>query len=125
MSTLTGQVTSGRGDFAQWIEKFQGHYRLITGVDLYPGTLNIRLDGPYRLPPDPLRLDPSEYGGTVGVSLVPCRVFDRRAFILRTDANERGDGDHPWELIEIATDIKLRDVYRLKDGDLVTVHLDN
>lgn len=124
MSTITGQVISGRGDFAQWIEKFHDHYRLKTGLDLYPGSLNLLLDEPYHLPPNPMRLDPSEYGGAVGVSLVPCRVFDRLAFILRTDANERGVGDHPREVVEIATDIKLRDVFGLQDGDVVTIHLD-
>jgi CTP-dependent riboflavin kinase len=55
---------------------------------------------------------------------VPCRVFGRRAFSLRTDANDRGEGDHPPEVIEVATDVKLRDAYGLSDGDLVAVGVD-
>jgi len=55
---------------------------------------------------------------------VPCRVFGRSAFILRTDGNEQGTGDHPLEVIEIATDIKLRDAFNLNDGDLVQVEVE-
>jgi riboflavin kinase len=88
---------------------------------LYPGTLNIELSNPYTLPPDVIRLEASEYGGSVSVNIVPCQIFDRRAFLLRTDQNERGIGDHPRTIIEIATDVRLRDAYRLKDGDWVEV----
>ncbi|MEO1235648.1 MAG: DUF120 domain-containing protein [Planctomycetota bacterium] len=124
MASLVGHLESGIGDFSQWIAKLHDHYRRKTGLDLFPGTLNVRLALPYRLPPDPIRLEAQEYGGTVSINLVPCRVFDRSAFILRTDANERGDGDHPWEVVEIATDIKLRDAFDLKDGDKVTIEVE-
>ncbi len=121
MPSLVGHVESGIGDFSQWIVKLHDHYRRKTGLDLFPGTLNVRLGRPYRLPPDPIRLEADEYGGRVSVNLVPCRIFNRAAFILRTDANERGDGDHPREVVEIATDMKLRDAFGLKDGDEVTI----
>lgn len=123
MAVLHGHVTSGRGDFAQWIEKYHADNQRLTGLKLYPGTLNLRLGHPYGIPAGSLRLDSQDYGGDVGVYLVPCRVFDRAAFVLRTDANERGDGDHPREVIEIATDIKLRDVFNLTDGDRVRVEI--
>jgi CTP-dependent riboflavin kinase len=55
---------------------------------------------------------------------VPCRIFGRRAFILRTDANEAGTGHHPHTIVEVATDVKLRDVYGLRDGDPVEIELD-
>jgi riboflavin kinase len=88
---------------------------------LFPGTLNVLLDEEYSLPPDPIRLEKEEYGGRVSVSIVPCSIFGRPAFILRTDANERGEGHHPRNLIEIACDVKLRDVYGLVDGSMVEV----
>ena len=88
---------------------------------LYPGTLNVELSSPYSIPPDAIRLEANEYGGRVSVSIVPCRIFDRRAFLLRTDQNERGTGYHPRNIIEIATDIRLRDAYQLSDGDWVEV----
>jgi riboflavin kinase len=123
MPTLLGTVTSGQGNFSYWIGKLHDHYRRKTGLDLYPGTLNLLLAEPYSLPAKRLRLEADEYGGTVSVNLVPCRVFGRAAFLLRTDLNESGNGPHPRNLIEIATDVRLRDAHNLKDGDTVEVEI--
>ncbi len=123
MPILKGVVVSGMGNFSFWLEKLESFYTQKAGMRLFPGTLNLRLDQPYSLPADVIRLEKEEYGGTVSVSMVPCRVFDRPAFLLRTDANEAGRGHHPKNVIEIATDIKLRDQYGLHDGDEVEVHV--
>jgi len=123
MPILKGVVVSGMGTFSFWLEKLESYYTQKTGMRLFPGTLNLHLDQPYSLPADVIRLEKEEYGGTVSVSMVPCRIFDRAAFLLRTDANEAGRGHHPKNVIEIATDIKLRDLYHLRDGDEVEVHL--
>jgi CTP-dependent riboflavin kinase len=123
MSRLRGKVVSGRGDFGQWIERLSSHYEQKTGMRLYPGTLNVELTTDYSLPPDVIRLEAAEYGGRVSVSLVPCRIFDRKAFLLRTDQNENGTGHHPRNIIEIATDVRLRERYGLQDGDWVEVEV--
>ena len=120
---LRGRVVSGQGNFSFWIEKLEGHYFRKTGLHLYPGTLNVLLDEPWSVPPGCLRLEGVEYGGRVSVNLVPCRVFDRAAFLLRTDLNESGNGPHPKNLIEIATDVRLRDAHGLVDGDMVEVEV--
>lgn len=117
-------MVSGRGDFAQWIERLSSLYEQKTGMRLYPGTLNVELPSAYSLPPEVIRLEAHEYGGRVSVSMVPCRIFDRPAFLLRTDQNEQGTGHHPRTLIEIATDVRLRDQYQLSDGDWVEVEFD-
>lgn len=71
---LRGSVVSGMGNFSYWIEKLQEHYLRKTGMRFYPGTLNVRLDAPYSLPKRTIRLEASEYGGTVSVSMVPCVI---------------------------------------------------
>jgi riboflavin kinase len=85
MRVLKGKVATGFGNFSFWIEKLQDHYRSKTGMQLFPGTLNIELDEPFDLPPERRRLEAEEYGGTVSVSIAPCKMFNRAAFILRTD----------------------------------------
>jgi len=120
---LRGKVVSGIGNFSYWIEKLHDFYQQKTGLDLFPGTLNVQLETPYTLPVQPMRLEGHEYGGTVSVNLVPCSIFGRSAFILRTDANEQGRGDHPKTIVEVATDIKLRDAFHLKDGDVVEIEV--
>jgi riboflavin kinase, archaea type len=98
-------------------------YSQKTGMILFPGTLNILLDDPYDLPTEVIRLEKEEYGGTVSVSILPCAILGRKAFILRTDKNTSENGAHSKTIIEIATDIKLRDEYSLSDGDLVEVKI--
>jgi riboflavin kinase, archaea type len=121
MSRVRGKVISGRADFGIWIGKLNDLYLKKTGMRLYPGTLNVQLPFPYSLPANVTRLEASEYGGRVSVSIVPCRIFDRHAFLLRTDQNEQGTGHHPRNIIEIATDVKLRDANNLQDGDWVEI----
>lgn len=116
-------MVSGRGDFGQWIERLSSFYEQKTGMRLYPGTLNLELSSEYSLPADIIRLEADEYGGRVSVSIVPCRIFNCQAFLLRTDQNERGTGHHPRNIIEIATDIRLPDNYQLKGGDWVDIEL--
>jgi len=124
MRVLRGKIESGTGDFAQWILKLSAHYEQKTGVRLYPGTLNVRLTDAYAVPKECLRLEAHEYGGSVSVNIVPCHVFGRCAFILRTDANEQGTGSHPQTVVEIASDVKLRETYGLSDGDGVSIEID-
>lgn len=121
MYRIRGKVVSGRGDFGFWIERLNHFYEQKTGVRLYPGTLNLELTSPYSLPTEVIRLEADEYGGRVSVNIVPCRIFSRQAFLLRTDENERGAGHHPRNIIEIATDIRLRDAYKLENGSWVDI----
>ena len=118
---MRGKVVTGLGDFAFWIERLTSFYEQKTGMRLYPGTLNVELSSEYSLPANVIRLEANEYGGSVSVSIVPCRIFNRRAFLLRTDRNEQGTGHHPRNIIEIATDVRLRDMYHLADGDWVDI----
>lgn len=121
MHRLRGKVVSGRGDFGFWIEHLNHLYEQKTGVRLYPGTLNVELTSVYSLPIEVIRLEADEYGGRVSVSIVPCRIFGRQAFLLRTDENERGTGHHARNIVEIASDVRLRDAYKLEDGSWVDI----
>ncbi|MFC6233004.1 DUF120 domain-containing protein [Paenibacillus allorhizosphaerae] len=118
---LKGKVVSGQGNFSYWIEKLHDYYKVKTGMDFFPGTLNIQLNEPYDLPSNVIRLEKEEYGGTVSVSIQECTIFGRKAFILRTDRNATDHGEHPRTIVEIATDVKLRDYYMIKDGDVVEI----
>lgn len=123
MSVYVGKVTSGMGNFSFWIDKLHDHYLSKTGMDLYPGTLNVALEQAYSLPEDIIRLEGHEYGGTVSVSMVPCTIQGLPAFVLRTDLNEEGRGPHPKTIVEIAAHVRLRDALGLKDGDIVAVEI--
>jgi len=123
MRVLAGRVVSSVGNFSYWIEKLKGYYQRKTGLLLFPGTLNVELAEEYSIPANALRLEGEEYGGDVSINIVPCRIFDEEAVILRTDSNERSEGLHPKTIVEVACEVKLRDKYRLKDGDIVRIEV--
>ena len=123
MQILSGIVVSGKGDFSQWIEKLHNYYYQKTGLNFFPGTLNVKLNQHYLIPENSLCLHANEYGGTVSIYLVPCQIFDLPAYILRTDRNEQGIGDHPLNIVEVACEVKLRDLHNLKDGDKVEIKI--
>lgn len=121
---LKGEIRTGKNDFSFWMEKLSSYYTQKTGMNFFPGTLNIHLiDRKYYLPKDCIRLEKEEYGGMVSVSLIKCSIFGRDAYILRTDSDTGKHGYPPEQILEVATDIKLRDKFNLKDGDLVEVEV--
>jgi riboflavin kinase len=125
MDVLRGRVVAGIGDYAHWIELLRTYYTAKTGMRLFPGTLNLRLDQPYELPPHRvIRLGKEEYGGRVSVSIVPVRILGRQAYILRPDLPVGATADDAASrlmTLEVATDVKLRKAYGLRDGDEVEV----
>lgn len=126
MKILHGKVKGGLGDFSKKMEEIPGlldAYERKTGMRFFPGTLNIELEEEYSVASEAIRLDKGEYGGAVSVFIVPCTILDREAFILRTEKNEAGIGKHPKNILEIATDVKLRSTYNLNDGDEVEISI--
>jgi len=120
MTLLRGIVRSGKGNFSFWLAKLGPYYALKTGMKLYPETLNIHLsDAIFPTPKDAIRLEKEEYGGRVSVSM----IFGRKAFILRPDTDQGKFGDPPERILEIATDVGIRDTYGIKDGDIVEVEV--
>jgi CTP-dependent riboflavin kinase len=55
------------------------------------------------------------------MNLVPCRIGDIAGFIVRTDQNEAGTGDHGRHVVEVAAAVNLRETLGLVDGDEVEI----
>ena len=121
MAVLRGHVTRGDGDLSRWMRVYAAEYEAATGVSLYPGSLNLVLDGPWTLPADTLTISADRVGRLV--HLVPCRVQERRCFIFRTD-NAEQDGPAEQRVLEVLAEVRLRDDLQLDDGDPVEVVLD-
>jgi riboflavin kinase, archaea type len=119
---LRGRVTSGIGGHGHWMNLYADLYEAKTGARLYPGSLNIVLNQPWHVGAQRVRLEPPEYA--VGMSIVPCTINGVDAFILRTDKNDCGEGDHQPNVVEIAAPVRLRDALDLADGDEVEIEVD-
>lgn len=118
---VRGRVASGLDNHARWMTIYAELYEAKTGVELYPGTLNVVLDHEWHVGGDVIRLEPPEYG--VPLSIVPCTISGIDAFVVRTDKNDRAEGDHEPNVIEVAAAVHLRSVLELDDGDEVEIDL--
>ena len=96
-------------------------YERAAGVRLEPGSLNVVLDEPWVMTHPEVRLEAAEVG--VGVGLVSCRLDDCHCWIIRTDRNNAGLGDHPLTVVEVVAQVHLRTELGLEDGDEVTLRL--
>ena len=122
---LIGQVKSGKNDFSFWMNKLSSYYTAKTGIIFFPGTLNVHLiDCKYYFPQNCLRLEKEEYDGIVSISMTKCRFMGENAYILRTDSDIEKYGYPPEQILEIAANLKLRDKFNLRDGDIVSVEVD-
>ena len=59
------------------MQRYASSYERVTGMALYPGSLNVGLGAQWELPLERLRLEAPEVG--VGVNLVRCTFIDRPA----------------------------------------------
>lgn len=118
---LQGQVVSGLGEASIWVKKIKNIFHEKTGMKLYEGTLNIDVNHKYLLGTDVMKFSPNEYGGTQEVLVKECSVLGNKAYILRTKANENGEGTQPINIVEIVSNVNFREKYNLKDGDKIEI----
>lgn len=127
--TLTGQIRSGKNDASYWLQRFHDPYCRKTGMNLFPGSLNLELDSGFdwyasQYQPSIVWFEREEYGGERDILLLPCILPDldaRPAFLWTTTTAAQ---DRPNKnLIEVITDVPLRASYGLMDGDAVDLEL--
>jgi CTP-dependent riboflavin kinase len=122
---LRGVVVAGRGFGAPRMSQptlLQAAQRL-TGLDLVPGTLNIRLSQPF----DGMLtgyLTEDDLGGNVWRDHAPHRQGIRYGEVLiagryRGIMFQGDEPEYPLELVEILSDHHLRATLGLHDGDMV------
>lgn len=125
---LTGTVVSGLGTAKNWVKMIEDVFHEKTGMKLFSGTLNIKLKEDYTVEPC-LVLKPNEYGGTQNVLIQKCNITDIKnnnsteAYIVRAEKNAGKNGDHPVDILEIVSDVNLRNKYNLKDNDFISIEI--
>jgi CTP-dependent riboflavin kinase len=91
--------------------------------------LNIALDHVFdwfdaRYEAHKIWFDREEYSGEQDILLLPCKLvcLDRRRAFLWTPTTAARDRRDPW-VVEIVTDVNLRDHFGLQDGDVVEINV--
>lgn len=119
---LEGCITSGIGTAKMWVGKIEKVFENKTGVKLFHGTLNIKLEKDYIVKQDWV-IKPEEYGGTERVLVKSCKILDNKAYIVRAEKNQKGTGEHNLQIIEIVSNINFRKTYELTDGKKITIQI--
>jgi riboflavin kinase len=125
-----GYLQSGKNDASRWLEMFNEAYSAKTGIAIFPGSLNLALDNTFDwfspiYQNQIIQFKKSEYGGERDILLLPCTLLSlgkRKAF-FRTTTTAARDRPDP-HVVEVITDVKLRDAYGLSDGSRVEFELD-
>ena len=119
---IPGPRGRGVGDLATWMIRYAAAYERAVGVALEPGSLNVVIDRPWAMQQPTVRLEAEEVG--VGLGLVRYQVGGLAGWIVRTDKNNQGWGDHCLDVLEIVSPVHLRTALGLVDGDDVVVEVD-
>ena len=113
---LDGIVTSGIGTAKMWVGKIEKVFEDKTGLKVFHGTLNVKLEEDYIIEPDWI-IKPEDFGGTQNVLIKKCEILGNIAYIVRAEKNQIGEGEHSLKIVEIVSDVNFRKKYRLRDGE--------
>jgi hypothetical protein len=103
MTSVSGRVQKGVGDFSKRMKSFPEVFRRATGEDLYVGTLNVKVGTKV-----PIREDFRIEGADIGepeqdLLFERCSVGDIPAFRIRPFNKQTGEGGHGDDVIEVAS----------------------
>ena len=126
---LRGTVQGGQENASHWLRLFNAAYSRKLQMPVYPGSLNLALDQIFdwfatRYQSHIIWFGREEYGGERDILMLPCELLNcgrRKAFLWTPTTAARNRPD-PW-VVEIVSEVMLRDTYGLNDGDLVSVEI--
>lgn len=125
---ITGTVITGKGEGSTYIARpgYRQQFQRRLGMQPFPGTLNLKLQGENVERFRSLQEKPGIYLQSFtdnnqtfgGVRCFPCRVSGAVAGVIIIPVKSIYD-----DVMEIVADVYLRDVLGLKDGDKITVEI--
>jgi CTP-dependent riboflavin kinase len=121
MVEVRGRIHEGNKDFTKRMNAFVEVFREAVGEDLFPGTLNVRVDKEIRIK-EHFRISGADIGEPDQDLLFEiCRVNGRWAYRIRPYNLADGSGGHGDHILEIACSVHLR---REPDFDETDIHID-
>jgi riboflavin kinase len=121
--TVVGEVVSGLGEGAYYVQRYRGRIREYLGFDPYPGTLNVRVIFPKTIFDALCNVRPIIIPGFVKEG----RTFgDVRAYRVKINGIEGAivipsRTVHPPKIAEIVAPVKVREKLSLRDGDRIKI----
>lgn len=115
---MKGKVLSGKRHCSQWPPDLYELYKKHSGLtNLKTGTLNVDVGNHYLL-----EQPTSEFSWRgKNIVLKECKISfkdnERIAYIIRNDV----DKTHPYNIIELISDIRFKEKWEIKDGNEVHI----
>jgi len=128
--TLDGNITTGMGTARKWVKMIEPVFKEKFDIQLFSGTLNVKLLTNYKVKPDEI-IKSEEYGGTQNVFVQKCNIINqehriiKEVFIVRAAKNETKKGDYGTDILEIVSDVNLRETFNLQDDDSIRIEIND
>jgi riboflavin kinase len=126
--TITGELTGGSGEGSYYLQQdeYREQFERILGSKPFEGTLNLKVRGREA---EKLSLLKSMEGILVRGFQSGRRAFGDVKCFLATIHNKKCAvviplRSHHSEIVEVISELKLRDAFHMQDGDLVAVDID-
>jgi len=114
-----GRIVSGPKEGAYWISMYADKIAEKVGFHPFPGTLNIRVEGPIHYPEKgifvPSWRERGKYFGSV--FLFPAEMLNMKVWVVLPEVNNEND------VIQVISDKRLRTYLGLRDGDEVEIEM--
>ena len=121
MTIYKGRILTGIGVAKIRVEQNLDAYKQVTGMDLVPGTLNVRLTKNFEIPGDSIYIAPEKIQPIEkkrGIILVPAKLYRSKIVIMNPDPPF-----YNKKVIEIMAPFNIREQYGLKDGDEIEIEV--
>ncbi len=123
--TIRGRVVRGLGEGSKYVELYRDSLRRSLGIDPFPGTLNVVVDGGslsklrelLKSKPHVVVEPPSkDYRAVLAWR---ARVDGYRAYLVKPLASR-----HSEQVVEFIADVNLRERLKIRDGSEVTIDVE-
>lgn len=122
---VVGEVISGLGEGAYYIEQYRGRIREYLGFDPYPGTLNLRVIFPRTIFDALCTVRPTLIPGFMkeGRSFGDVKAYPTKINGIRGAIVVPSRTVHPPKIAEVIAPVNLREALGLKDGDRLKLYV--
>ncbi len=118
---IEGTVFTGRGEGEFYVNLYSKSFRKTLGINPYPGTLNLRLTQDSvkvmeKIVSRPVKIVEPPMEGFGRVYVWPGFIKCTRVYVIRPEKTV-----YRVDVVELVADANLRELFNLRDGDLLRV----
>jgi CTP-dependent riboflavin kinase len=127
MKKLAGIVRDGKNDANVWLARFAHAYATWLGQDIFPGSLNVEVGGPFDwhaadIVPFRRRFSQKPHGGDRDLFMIPCTIVSPGSQLcwLSTTTTAADDKDDR-RLVELIAPVQIRTKLSVTDASRIEV----